>query len=191
MAWWKMSSFWLTSLSKQQEVVWLHWHQIYKLIFSCISDSSSAVSVCCSNEPHLLQLFYLYWHSSYRKDRQQDINTVQNITGTIYRASVTSVMWRHEKTRPTPATVCSPCCHLANNTEVSAAVPPDYRAASFLRLWYSSIHPQHYVITCIFFLYCITDYNLHCVVQHWVVQWHTTEPWMTKSTKTTQYLTDH
>ncbi len=35
---------------------------------------------------------------------------------------------------PTPATACSPCSHLARDTEVGrdAAVPPDSRAASFL-----------------------------------------------------------
>ena len=33
-----------------------------------------------------------------------------------------------------PDTVCSPCCHLTTDTQVSAAVPPDYRAASFSRL---------------------------------------------------------
>ena len=27
---------------------------------------------------------------------------------------------------PTPATVCSPCCHLARDTEVSNVVPPDF-----------------------------------------------------------------
>ena len=39
--------------------------------------------------------------------------------------------------------VCSPCCHLTTDTEVSAAIPPDYTAASLPRLWVSSTHPQH------------------------------------------------
>ena len=43
---------------------------------------------------------------------------------------------------PTPATVCSPYCDLTTETEVSAAVPPHFRAASLLRLWASSAHPQ-------------------------------------------------
>ena len=33
-----------------------------------------------------------------------------------------------------PATVASPCCHLTTHTEVSAAIPPDYRTALFHRL---------------------------------------------------------
>ena len=41
------------------------------------------------------------------------------------------------------ATVCSPCCHLAKDTELSAVIPPDYRVASFLRLGDSSTHPLH------------------------------------------------
>ena len=39
--------------------------------------------------------------------------------------------------------MCSPCCHLTTDTEVSAAVPADYRAASFLRLGDYGTHPQH------------------------------------------------
>ena len=39
-----------------------------------------------------------------------------------------------KKATATPATVCSPCCHLEKDTEVSAAAPPDYRAASLPRL---------------------------------------------------------
>ena len=33
-------------------------------------------------------------------------------------------------TKPTPASFCSSCCHLAKDTEVSVGIPPDYRAAS-------------------------------------------------------------
>ncbi len=61
----------------------------------------------------------------------------------IYRASVISVRWAactepkaYWKTTPTTTTACSPCFHLERDTEVSAAVPPDSRAASFLRLWH-------------------------------------------------------
>ncbi len=36
---------------------------------------------------------------------------------------------------PIPATTCSPFCHLANDIEVSTALPPDSRAASFLSVW--------------------------------------------------------
>ena len=66
----------------------------------------------------------------------------------IYRASLTLFKWdvctelkEYWNTTPTSATVCSPCCHL---TEVSAAVPPDYVAASFsgLRLLNSSPTPH-------------------------------------------------
>ena len=44
------------------------------------------------------------------------------------------------------ATVCLTCCCLTSDTEVSAAVPPDYRAAPSLRLWDSWSHPQHFTI---------------------------------------------
>ena len=47
------------------------------------------------------------------------------------------------KTPPSAATVCSPCCHLARDTEVSAVVPPDNRPASFPKLWDSWTHPPH------------------------------------------------
>ncbi len=58
----------------------------------------------------------------------------------IYRSLVISVRWgacraqRILKDSTHPDTACSPCCCLAGDAEVSAAVPPDYRAASFLRL---------------------------------------------------------
>lgn len=42
--------------------------------------------------------------------------------------------------------VCSPGCHLTSDTEVSAAVSPDYKAASFLGLWDSWIHSQRSII---------------------------------------------
>ena len=35
--------------------------------------------------------------------------------------------------------IYSPCCHWVKNTEESAAIPPDYRATSFPRLWDSSL----------------------------------------------------
>lgn len=44
---------------------------------------------------------------------------------------------------PTPASVCSPCCRLTNDTEASTSLPPDYRAASFDSLWDSWTQPQH------------------------------------------------
>lgn len=31
-----------------------------------------------------------------------------------------------------PRSVCTPCCHLTKDTQVSTAIPPDYSAASFL-----------------------------------------------------------
>lgn len=37
-------------------------------------------------------------------------------------------------TTPTPATAWSPICRLSKDTEISAAVPKDYKAAYFLRL---------------------------------------------------------
>ena len=75
------------------------------------------------------------WHGSSRPRTalQQVIKTTQNITGTIDRASVTSVKWdvctepsdTKEYLNTHPATVCSPCCHLTTDTQESAAVPPD------------------------------------------------------------------
>ena len=56
----------------------------------------------------------------------------------------------NQKTTPSPATVCSPCWRLTEDTEVSAAAPPDYRAASHLRLWDSSAPSTR-------FLFCITE----------------------------------
>ncbi len=47
------------------------------------------------------------------------------------------------QTTTTPATVFSPCCRQAKDTEVSAAVPLDYRAASSLRLWDYLLHHLH------------------------------------------------
>ena len=48
-----------------------------------------------------------------------------------------------------PATVCRPCCDLAKDTEISAAVPPDYGAAS-LTFWILRSHVTHFaaVIGC-------------------------------------------
>ena len=65
----------------------------------------------------------------------------QNITGTIDGAQ------RILKQLPLQP-VCSPCCcQCTQDTEVSAAIPPDYRAASFPRLWDSWTHPQHQHLT--------------------------------------------
>ena len=71
----------------------------------------------------------------------------------IYRASVTSEKWSLctepkgcKKTTPALARVCSPCCHLTKDTEVSAAMPPDCGGASFPGLWESSIHHQHSIV---------------------------------------------
>ena len=65
--------------------------------------------------------------------------TIHYTLYTISTASVTSVKWDfctelkgYEKTPSTAATVCSPCSRLAKDTQVSAAVPPDHRAASYL-----------------------------------------------------------
>ncbi len=63
----------------------------------------------------------------------------------IYWASVISVGWGAcvEPEGPTPATACSPCFNLARDTEVTAAVPPDSRAASFLWPWENSSSALH------------------------------------------------
>ena len=49
-----------------------------------------------------------------------------------------------QKTPTIPAKAYSSCCYLAKDTEVSPAVPPDYRAASFLRLWDSTVQHKTY-----------------------------------------------
>lgn len=59
-----------------------------------------------------------------------------NITTThLYPASGILVFPKDTKEKYfTTATACSPCYHLACDTEVSAAAPPDFRAVYFLRL---------------------------------------------------------
>ena len=54
-----------------------------------------------------------------------------------------------------PATVWSPCCRLAKDTEVSTTIASDYGADSSLRLWGSWTHLQHY-------LWIVTSLNWHC-----------------------------
>ena len=74
--------------------------------------------------------------------------SIQNIMVPVYKALATSVSAQSPKIlndNTHPATVCSPCCHLTTHTEVSAAVAPDYIAASLFRLnlpWAILIHHQ-------------------------------------------------
>ena len=80
------------------------------------------------------------------------LQRVKNITGTHLHSSSDNgelsvcIDPKGIKTTPSPATVGSPSCHLVKDTEASTAVPPDYRAASFLilntqditlRLWFT------------------------------------------------------
>lgn len=96
-----------------------------------------------------------------RKSLQWLITSAKNIIGTIYRASMISVMWDvcTEPAQP----VCSPCC-LTNDTEVAAAAPPDYGAASFLRLWESSTQHLPWIV-------CLSDLIIiHLLVcRVWIV----------------------
>ena len=58
---------------------------------------------------------------------------------------------KYKKTTTISATVCSPCCRLTNDTEVSAAEPSDYTAASLLS-------PQHSTTNQLYFYY-LTIYS--------------------------------
>lgn len=49
----------------------------------------------------------------------------------LYNFQILNRAQRIYKTTLAPATVCSPCCRPAKDTGVSAAIPPDYGAASF------------------------------------------------------------
>lgn len=85
------------------------------------------------------------WHSlctaQDRKALQQGIKTTQDIVGTHLPSisDIGEVRCLHKaqrivKTTPTPATGCSHCYHLEEDTEVPIAVPPDCGVASSLRL---------------------------------------------------------
>ena len=80
----------------------------------------------------------------------------------------------YRKMTPSPATVCSPCCHLAKGTKVSAAVPPDYRAAS-----------QHYTIQNSFSCASRRDYNsleksdlFQSLLTHWLLYRKLKSTWL-------------
>lgn len=67
-------------------------------------------------------------------------------------SSVTSVRCLQNAQRThDPAAICSPCSHKSKDTELSAAKPPDYRAASLLRLLNSSL-TLHYKYVYFLFL---------------------------------------
>ena len=74
-------------------------------------------------------------HPEHRWNHLQSINDINGVRP-LHRAQ------RILKDNTYPVTVCSPCCHLTEDTQVSAAIPPDYRAASLLKLWDSSVHLQ-------------------------------------------------
>lgn len=76
---------------------------------------------------------------------QQVIKTTPNIIGAqspsisdIGQVSCLCRVRKILKTIPSP-----PCCRLPTDTEVSAAVSADYRAASLLMLWDAFHHPRH------------------------------------------------
>ena len=83
------------------------------------------------------------------------IKTVQNITGTIYRESVTSVKW-DVWSEPKDTKIQQPTSYSLftllpsdNRYRSEAAVPPDYTAASLLRLNSSStLHHNNSFVLC-------------------------------------------
>lgn len=90
------------------------------------------------------------------------LKPTQNITGAISRASVISVKrdvcteakgW--QKPTSTTATVCSPCCHLTRDTEVSAAAPDDPAAPEVL----------HVQLPSSMFFVCVMNYNGNLVIR--------------------------
>ena len=106
-----------------------------------------------------------------RKTLQWVIQNTQNITGASYRVSANLVKWdvctepnRYSKTTSTPATVCSPCCQLAKD-KVSTDIPPDYRAASFFRLWDSWTHSQHSIVRNRWSIYAVNHYFVSDIYQ--------------------------
>lgn len=58
----------------------------------------------------------------------------------------------------------SACCHLESDTDISTVLLADYRAASFLRLWESSIHPAQATKQNSFPSEAARDFNLYFVV---------------------------
>ncbi|KAI3352047.1 hypothetical protein L3Q82_020862 [Scortum barcoo] len=74
------------------------------------------------------------------------LNIIGNHLLRIFHTSEVKCLRREQRILKdkTPATARSSCYHLVNNTEVSTAVTPEHRAASFLRLWVSSTHPPHF-----------------------------------------------
>ncbi len=108
------------------------------------------------------------WHGMCMDRRALQNITTDNIIGT-YLPSISDICevsclcraQRILKDNTHPATACSPCCCLASNTEISAAVPPDSRATSFFSLWYFSIQPPHSTINNNFFvLFCMKGLQL-------------------------------
>lgn len=67
---------------------------------------------------------------------------------------------------PIPATVCSPGCHLVKDAEVSVATPPDYRAASPLRLRDSTLHQYFYDLCCKVTINFLLNLDQVMVVRH-------------------------
>lgn len=71
-----------------------------------------------------------------------------------------------EEREPIPATVCSPGCHLVKDAEVSVATPPDYRAASPLRLRDSTLHQYFYDLCCKVTINFLLNLDQVMVVRH-------------------------
>lgn len=67
----------------------------------------------------------------------------------------------------TRAAACLPWCRLGSVSEVSAAVRPDFRAASFLGRRDSPLHPTSFLFFARFLSRKMGIKKRHCVVQPW------------------------
>ena len=86
---------------------------------------------------------------------------------------------QQKKQTPTiQAKAFSSCCYLAKDTELLTATSSDYRAASFLRLWHSTVQHKKYF----FSRQAERDCNFYFVVQPFVVKLQTIDHLTLKNT---------
>lgn len=117
------------------------------LIYSCLLVKSS------HSDPHSARITCVTWSFQEHKSRLylcSPGSVVQIFFFVLYYFNVLL------KTTPTPATLCSPSYHLATDIEVSAAMPPDYRAVSFFFALLFILSSPSYKTVC-FCLFSVTQ----------------------------------